>query len=664
MAPPADVVPVASGSTTTLIRCSQCKTYKRPSDYPLRVINLEPYHVCLAHKWYWTPAKQANNWAPTTTTTLDQVCDDVAQLRNGVAGAQTSWMLDGNEADLSRIVRGIAGVGDWDPDAAAVRQRKKASDGQTSPMFAYNLVPKGRPKHSVGGGFRLNLYVHILKSKITLTMKAEDLPKGSLAWSRPDRWRSHKGLVSSEGRGGGSNEPADGSATGPDAPVAVIRGSERLAHAQDLPPEPNSAAPNRLEAALRAAAVVAAKEAGFPVTGENVEASTTEQAEQNGERRAAVGHEVMPPPAVPRPTKRARRVEPMLVSPMPTYNATSSTTSAFAAAPDWTRFLSFPTLSFPDGDIPIDPFLTTTSAPDHDPSSSVGTLAVKAPKKRHVPPPKVPPASVASNARPLSLAEMLSSSLFEPPDIDLPPRTTAPASSGTQHLQSNKHQAVHSQATRSAPITANAPSPAAALATQELVSALASLRDGLYARSTGQSPAFQPDVATPAPPVDQRPGDEDHESYYEDSIPDTSSDEEDDDSEDDDDDAAHRDIGSDMSSFFESSSEDADEGESAEEAAGEEDNWLEGFAAQQMGLRRSPSNKASPRAQGSSLRRSKRSRRQRASSDHDPSSAEAEIDELDDRSTPRTTGVPTPRDGPPTDEVDELDSQTGSGADA
>ena len=519
-------------------------------------------------------------------------------------------------------------------------------------MFGYNLIPRGRPKRSVGGGFRLNLYVHVLKSKITLTMKAEDLPKGSLAWSRPDRWKSRKELASNEANG--HQEPA---AAAVDA-SAVRLESEQIARAQSLTTE---SAPSPLEAALRAAAAVAANEAGLSVPDQS-DVWVNGNGIQQGSRRSRADDEAMPPPALPasRPAKRARRVEPLLVSPMPTSKATSSTTSAFAAAPDWTRFLSFPTMTLPNGDIPIDPFLTTTSAPDTTSSSNVGAVAAKAPKSRHVPPPKVPPSSsISSSSRPLTLAEMLSSSLFEPPDIDLPPRATVPASSGTQHLQSSKHHAVRTRAAAdSAAIAASAPSPAAALATQELVSALTSLRDGLYARSTGQSPAVVSDVVTtPAQQSDHQRGDEDHESYYEDSIPDTSSEEEE--SDDDDDDAASRDIGSDMSSFFESSSEEADDGESEGEAAGEEDNWLEGFAAQQMGLRRrnSVDELSSPNETGT--RRSKRNRRKGGRDEE--GAAAAEVDELDERSTPRN-GAATPLDLHTTDEVDELD--TGSGSEA
>ncbi|GAA5976311.1 hypothetical protein JCM10908_005453 [Rhodotorula pacifica] len=667
MAAPPEAVPVASSSATALIRCSQCKTYKRPSDYPIRIINLEPYHVCLSHKWYWTPAKQANNWAPSTTTTLDQVCDDVRQLKDGVPDTPTSWMLDGTEDDLARIVRSIANVGDWTQDSVTVRQKKKASEGQTSPMFAYNLARRGRPKRSVGGGFRLNLYVHVVKGKITFTMKAEDLPKGSLAWSRPDRWKSRKaqnGIAGGEENQQAPNVPAEAT---PNA-SAVRAESAQVAMGQAVPP-PLEFAPSPLEAALRAAAAVAASEAGLLAPGQG-DSSVNASASHQGRTRSAADHEVMPPPALPasRPAKRARRVEPLLVSPMPTFNATSSTTSAFADAPDWTRFLSFPTLTFPEGgDIPIDPFLTTTSAPDSSTTdTNVGAVAAKAPKNRHPPPPKAPLASASS--RPLTLAEMLSSSLFEPPDIDLPSRVTVPAGSGTQHLQSNKHQTARPQGVATSAAAASAPSPAAALATQELVSALASLRDGLYARSTGQSPAVVSEAApTPAAQPDDRNDDEDHESYYEDSIPDTSSEEED---SEDEDDAASQDIGSDMSSFFESSSEEGDEddggGESEDGGAGEEDNWLEGFAAQQMGLRRRrrrPDKASNLPDEGP--RRSKRGgtgRRELAGDDRTP--AEIEVDELDERSTPRNGTSTTSLDMPPTDEVDELDSQAGSGTDA
>lgn len=111
--PPRQHEPVATTSTTPLIRCSQCKKHKPPSDFPQRVTNLQPYQVCLTHNWYWTEAKKAANWAPREVKDVQQVCDEAVQLARGAAGAQENWLVEGRPEDRSAIVQRIANSGGW-----------------------------------------------------------------------------------------------------------------------------------------------------------------------------------------------------------------------------------------------------------------------------------------------------------------------------------------------------------------------------------------------------------------------------------------------------------------------------------------------------------------------------------------------------------------------
>ncbi|BGP54443.1 hypothetical protein JCM8202v2_002023 [Rhodotorula sphaerocarpa] len=630
--------PVASSSTTALIRCSQCKSYKRPSDYPLRLVNLEPYHVCLAHKWYWTAAKRAQNWAPSECKPIEQVCGEARMLREGGAQAPMSWLLAGTNGDQEGIARDIASAGNWIPNPAPVRQKKQGTEAQASPMFAYVLSAREQPADA-SPAYRLTFYVHPGKEKITLTIKEEGKPKGSSAWSRPERWASQKGPAAAKqapANGGSEFARADASPHPSGSRDVGGGGAER-------PPDENAA--TTLEAALQAAAALAAAGGGgstaLAVDQIYPDMNPAPSMPSTGDR----DREEMPPPPVPaaRPAKRARRVEPSLVSPVPTYANDTQAKTAFSAVTDWTRFLSFPTLTFPGGDIPLDPFLSNVPAPP-----TAGALDGHARRDRapasNAPPTAAPP----PKNRPLTLAEMLSSSLFEPPDIDLPPRSTplaVPPLGGVP--ASTDSPASSSQAAAPSPATAAAATPsssaAAALATQELVSALASLREGLYGRARGgPSPAGMSDLPTPASiSLSEADGGEDDESYYEDSIPDSSSEEEDE--EEDDVSGKEADSASDMSSFFESSAEESDE---ASDGAG--DNWLEGFAAQQMGLRRRRRRGTSD--DGSSPRDARASRAGKKRTGGEEADA-AEIDELDDRSTPRTSAssshVPTPA-------VDEL----------
>lgn len=278
-------------------------------------------------------------------------------------------------------------------------------------------------------------------------------------------------------------------------------------------------------------------------------------------RSAERDREQMPPPPVPsaRPAKKARRVEPQLVSRTPTSLASNGLNTPFSAATtEWSHFLSFPTLLQPQapapaprqtgpqqqqqqqhGNFPLDPLLLSAFS-SASPSSSAGHPA--APSPRH-------------EARPLSLAELLSSAIFEPPIIDLPPRPS--------------YQSQHAATGRSAPSRTGRALDAA------VADALGATPDALDSGEEEEEDGS---------------GDDDASGYYEDSIPDESSAEEDDDDEEGDADGRGGGDGASVSSFFESSAEETEYGSASGEEDDEddegEDNWLEGFAAQQMGLRR------------------------------------------------------------------------------
>jgi hypothetical protein len=114
---PPTFLPVASTSTAPpplpTIRCSQCKTDKPHSHFPVRLINLQPYHVCKIHEWYWTKEKQAVHWVPDDASSVERICEGVRQLREGAEGATDKWLVKAGAEDRAALVGRIASAGKW-----------------------------------------------------------------------------------------------------------------------------------------------------------------------------------------------------------------------------------------------------------------------------------------------------------------------------------------------------------------------------------------------------------------------------------------------------------------------------------------------------------------------------------------------------------------------
>jgi hypothetical protein len=113
---PPTYFPVPSTSTLPpppTIRCSQCKQHKLAQDFPKRIVNLQPYQVCLAHDWYWTEEKQAVHWAPENDTGVEELCEDVEKVAKGAEGARDKWKVKGGTEDRAALVQRIALAGKW-----------------------------------------------------------------------------------------------------------------------------------------------------------------------------------------------------------------------------------------------------------------------------------------------------------------------------------------------------------------------------------------------------------------------------------------------------------------------------------------------------------------------------------------------------------------------
>lgn len=118
-APYLSPAPVASTSAVPYepapgtLRCSQCNLVRPIADFPLRLVNLQPYQVCFAHEWYWTDVKRAQLWVPDHTSTLEEACDAFREIAKDDAEYDDRFMIDGDESDLHHIVDSLARAGDW-----------------------------------------------------------------------------------------------------------------------------------------------------------------------------------------------------------------------------------------------------------------------------------------------------------------------------------------------------------------------------------------------------------------------------------------------------------------------------------------------------------------------------------------------------------------------
>lgn len=419
------------------------------------------------------------------------------------------------------------------------------TDARPSPTYAYILNPIS--PSAPPDAYRLTFYHHESVGKYTIALRPEGKSKKASAWSRPERTKAGKAKKAAEAVDNGDLERPDavtGVQSGPDTPASMSDGFAQFEPVLPTPP------------------------VDFQVVGTPTEAGQPPPQRDKTARKRDRDREIMPPPPLPaaRPPKKGRRIEPVLVSPAPSSSSSSSSTAqqtAFSAAHDWSRFLSFPTQYLANGDI-------STAPTTNGPSSSHPSQHDLRPTS-HASPSSAAAPSPAAHDRPLTLWEMLASSLFDPPNIDSPPAQPL------QPIQNRRQSPARLRSSAPAPT----PPPATAVISPELTAAISrALTEAGY--STGGT------FETPAAPVEEEEEyvDEAEEGYYEDSIPDTSSEEE----EDEEADAAEAAEGSDVSSFFESSAEETDYGSEAGEEGGadeeEEDDWLEGFAAQQMGLQR------------------------------------------------------------------------------
>ncbi|GAA6062632.1 hypothetical protein JCM10212_000294 [Sporobolomyces blumeae] len=589
-------------------RCSQCKKSKPTSAFPIRLVNLEPYLVCLDHDWYWTQPKRVLHWAPDKTSELNHVIQDVKKIASGsVSEYEDRFMVNGRREDLDELVRKIAQAGQWNVKKVIPRPSRSKlvnKDKPPPPSFVYTLSKPASPGDNPQ---RLTMYYHHDAGKYTMTLRPDvKKPRSNGPWARPDRLK---------------NAP-------PKANVDLGGKGKGKALEQD---------PQEQGGALSSATYGARCDERQPVDAQARPASASASTALSSAHAVAVQ---MPPPPVP-PRKKPRRVEPSLVSPaLPSPSSRvaaggggASSASAFSIASQASslnplaHFLSFP----------LDPvFATLPTPPVHFPTSQSHASAQR-PSDSFA----APSASTLGSTLPsatshighpyaLTLAELLASPAFDPPNIPLPPRATRsslPSSrtSGRGHSSTTKARG----ATRGIDVETNS---AAGKELDDAVLLALGSSPAPYPRSRGQRRTIHEhgrDLEDDEQDDLDEDEDEDEEHYYEDSIPDDSTDDEELDDEEGDeeedldgkrpgrterarrareDEADEGDEDDDrdsVDSFFESSAEEDDDDEEEEEvdgegSSGEEDlesdeldrggegddeddeDWLAGFVSKQM----------------------------------------------------------------------------------
>ncbi|GAA6037295.1 hypothetical protein JCM8097_008668 [Rhodosporidiobolus ruineniae] len=615
---PSTAEPVPEGH----IRCSQCKKHKPPHDFPTRLVNLQPYQVCLAHAWYWTVAKKAVHWAPSETTPLEVLDGDVKSLKEGGEGAADKWMVEAGKEDRAALVERIAGAAGWKTKQISLRKSSAKPDSPPHPTFQYQLSPLSADDTT--GNFKLTLYQHDVEHKYTLTIRPDDKNKQAPGpWARPGRVRGKKKQES-------------------EAPVEEKDEEEMLVPSMEeaAPTKKGKGKAKEMELALgpgkrkelgTTASFDLLLNAATAVNGDIVVDAPAKRSnpadEDAGQSFPPRSSQEMPPPPVPpaRPAKKARRVEPSLISTtpsstyasanfsssLPTAPPTQSPFSAASASQPWAHFLSFPDLLGPAS--PASPSQKPPPPPPtmFDYSSDAGIMALlntlaaaTSPAASSSSLPTLPP------HQPITLADLLANPLLEPPNIPLPPRQSA---APPLNSSSSFPSAPTPTPSTSAPRVPSSLRQSTSLAEVPAPSKAGKAFDDAVAEALGTPPASVSSGAAAVQKRSRRAGSEDlasgseddeeeDEDYYEDSIPDDSSNEGDGAGEGGkggklleaaDDDGA--------SSFFESSAEETDyedgeggysgssEGSRADNGGGggededeEEEDWLAGFVSRQM----------------------------------------------------------------------------------
>ncbi|GAA5931960.1 uncharacterized protein JCM15063_001085 [Sporobolomyces koalae] len=503
------------------LHCSQCKRERPVTDFPIRLINLQPYLVCLAHEWYWTEAKRSLHWAPETTSSLQEACTAFTRIAHeNPLEYEDRFMLDGDEGDMETIVSRLAAAGDWTykkMTPRASRAKPSHNDPPPPPMFLYGLRERMDAKTT---RYKLTVYFHRDVRKFTMTLKPEGKRDRSAGpWARPERTRSNK-------------------------PRQEENGSE------PPPPPPPVTAPGAKPMLIQ-----------HPMAEQSDSLS-----------RAQIDAQQMPPPPIPS-RKKARRVEPSLVSPSPSRPPNSSfpsqnlTYSSSTLGANPFAHLQQPWPVDPENaSLPNPPASFYNSNAQYRPSQSSSSSSASR-------------QFLSSDA--LTLFEMLANPAFDPPIIPLLPRPRTISTSTSSH----RAPAAISVRTDTTPQQQTTP----VASGKELDDAVADALGGRTPR--GQEEEDRDQVLR---------SDHDEDDYYEDSIPDDSSQDDDgrddtleNEEEDDDDD--------DESSFFESSAEEEEEAEDDrdevdhgdsdeneddddddDEEEEEEEDWLAGFVSKQM----------------------------------------------------------------------------------